>query len=101
MSEPLPNEWFGDAWNAIVGHRGVKCCMYRACSRVSSLIPRKKKLGARGPEIAYRNPVWYKIAFINHKHNLLVRLFFSYIFQDALAKCAKRIARIQNMQQDV
>src|SRR6266702_1630761 len=98
MSEPFPNEWFGDAWNAIVGYRGVRCCMCRACSRVSSLAPRGRKLGHK---IAYRNPVWYKIAFVNHKHNLLVRLFFSYIFQYALAQSAEWIARIQNMQQDV
>ena len=25
IRDPLPKEWFGDAWNAKVGYRGVKC----------------------------------------------------------------------------
>lgn len=27
MSDPLPKEWLGEAWNAIVGYLGVRCWM--------------------------------------------------------------------------
>ena len=30
MREPLPKEWFGEAWNAMVGYRGIRCWIYRA-----------------------------------------------------------------------
>jgi hypothetical protein len=30
MSDPLPKEWFGEAWNARVGYWGVRWAMYRA-----------------------------------------------------------------------
>jgi len=52
-------------------------------------------------EKAYCNPIWYEIALVNYKYNLLVCLFLLYIFQNALAECAKRISCIQYMQQDV
>ncbi len=46
---------------------------------------------------AYRNPIRYEIALVDHKHDLFMRLFLSYVFQDALAERAERISRVQYM----
>src|SRR5436190_12990685 len=37
IREPLPKEWFGEAWNAIVGNCGVRYCMYLAWTSSPSL----------------------------------------------------------------
>ncbi len=62
MSEPFPNEWFGEAWNAIVGYRGVRYWIYRACHRIRRLARMHDTVGGK---MTYRNPTRYQITFVN------------------------------------
>ena len=48
-------------------------------------------------KMAYSIPNRYEIALVNHKYNLLVRLFLSDVFRNALAEYAERIPCIQYM----
>lgn len=96
MREPFPKEWFGDAWKAIVGYLGVRCCMYLAYQ--------KKDFTLR-PDVTQANtysyPVRHQIALVDNQDNLLVCLFLLQVLQYRLAHGSKWITGIQDMQDDV
>jgi len=94
MSVPLPNEWLGEAWKAIVGYFGVRCWMYRAFEQSAYQLQRNNVC-------AYRDPVWHQIALVQDKHDLLVRLFLLDIVQDRLAHCPQRVPGIKDMQNHI
>lgn len=54
-----------------------------------------------GERLSYRNPVGNQITFVDNEHNLLVGLFLLNILQHGFAHRTKRVASVQDVENDV